>query len=104
MPHEKVEDEDLEGLRTKKYKFLRTINEPIKNRYLYDIELDKFENNNVIQTLPEIAEKLETKIEDIKTSSHEESENISDEETKKIEDELKRLGYMWFLIFNPNSN
>ena len=61
---------------------------------MYDIELDKFENNNVIQTLPEIAEKLETKIEDIKTSSHEESENISDEETKKIEDELKRLGYM----------
>ena len=61
---------------------------------MYDIEFDKFENKNVIQTLPKIAQKLEKQIEDIKLSSCEESENISDEETKKIEDELKRLGYM----------
>jgi arylsulfatase A-like enzyme len=94
MPHEKIEDDDLEGIRTKKWKFLRSANESTKNQHLYDIEFDKFENKNVIQTLPKIAQKLEKQIEDIKLSSCEESENISDEETKKIEDELKRLGYM----------
>ena len=94
MPHEKIEEEDTEGLRTKKYKFLRSVNEPTKNRHLYDLELDEFENNNLIQTLPNIAEKLENDMEDIKSSSLEESEDISEEETKKIQEELKRLGYM----------
>ena len=94
MPHENIEKEDAEGLRTKKYKFLRSTNNHTKNRHLYDIELDQFENENIIQILPEIVKDLEKNLEDIKLLSAKESEDISNEETKKIEEELKRLGYM----------
>ena len=94
MPHENIEEGDAEGLRTRKYKFLRSTNNHTKNRYLYDLESDQFENENIIQTLPEITKELEKNLENIKSSSTKESEDISDEETKKIQDELKRLGYM----------
>ena len=65
-----------------------------KNRHLYDLESDQFENENIIQTLPEITKELEENLDHIKSSSTKESEDISEEETKKIQDELKRLGYM----------
>jgi hypothetical protein len=61
---------------------------------LYDLESDQFENKNIIQTLPEITKELEENLDHIKSSSTKESEDISEEETKKIQDELKRLGYM----------
>ncbi len=94
MPHENIEEDDAEGLRTRKYKFLRSTNNHTKNRHLYDLESDQFENENIIQTLPEITKELEENLDHIKSSSTKESEDISEEETKKIQDELKRLGYM----------
>ena len=94
MPHENIEEDDAEGLRTRKYKFLRSTNNHTKNRHLYDLESDQFENKNIIQTLPEITKELEENLDHIKSSSTKESEDISEEETKKIQDELKRLGYM----------
>ena len=94
MPHEKIEEDDAVGIRTAKYKFLRSANDPKKNRYLYDIELDQFENINIIENNSDVVKKLETTLEDIKSSSIEETEDISEEETKKIEAELKKLGYM----------
>ena len=95
MPHEKIEEDDAEGLRTKKFKFFRSANEPKKNRFLYNIESDEFENENIIQTSPEIVKNLEETLEKIKSESNIEfDDDISDEETKKIEGELKRLGYI----------
>jgi len=61
---------------------------------LYNLELDKFENINIIENNSDVVKKLETTLEDIKSSSIEETEYISEEETKKIEAELKKLGYM----------
>ena len=95
MPHEKIGEEDAEGLRTKKFKFFRSANEPKKNRFLYNIESDEFENENIIQTSPEIVKNLEETLEKIKSESNIEfDDDISDEETKKIEGELKKLGYI----------
>jgi pentose-5-phosphate-3-epimerase len=62
---------------------------------LYNIESDEFENENIIQTSPEIVKNLEKTLEKIKSESNIEFDgDISDEETKKIEGELKRLGYI----------
>ena len=72
MPHEKIEEDDAVGIRTAKYKFLRSANDPKKNRYLYDIELDQFENINIIENNSDVVKKLETVLEDIKSSSIEE--------------------------------
>ena len=94
MPHEKIEEDDAVGIRTTKYKFIRSASNPKKNRYLYNLELDKFENINIIENNTDVVKKLETTLEDIKSSSIEETEDISEEETKKIEAELKKLGYM----------
>ena len=94
MPHENLEDDDAEGIRTKKYKFLRSSLDSQKNRYLYDVEIDKFENNNIIEENPDIVKELEKKISEIKSLSNEKIDDISDDEIKKIEKELKKLGYM----------
>ena len=72
MPHEKIEEEDTEGIRTSKFKFLRSANEPNENHQLYNLELDEFENKNIVKDLPEIEKELEN----------------------KLEHELKKLGYM----------
>ena len=62
---------------------------------MYNIESDEFENENIIQTSPEIVKNLEETLEKIKSESNIEfDDDISDEETKKIEGELKRLGYI----------
>jgi len=94
MPHEDIEDDDAEGIRTSQYKFFRSNVDPQKNRYLYDIKIDEFENNNIIEENPDIAKDLDRKIDEIKSSSTEKINDISDEEIKKIEQELKKLGYM----------
>jgi arylsulfatase A-like enzyme len=94
MPHENIENDDAEGIRTKKYKFFRSITNPQKNRYLYNIEIDKNENNNIIEDNPDIVKDLGEKIDNIKSSSNENIDEISDDEIKKIEKELKKLGYM----------
>ena len=93
MPHEKIEEDDAEGIRTTKYKFIRSAKNPEKNRQLYNLELDKFENTNIIEDSLDEEKKLEAILEDIK-SSKEEVEDISEEERKKIEAELRKLGYM----------
>ena len=70
------------------------ITNPQKNRYLYNIEIDKNENNNIIEDNPDIVKDLGEKIDNIKSSSNENIDEISDDEIKKIEKELKKLGYM----------
>ena len=60
---------------------------------MYNLELDKFENTNIIEDSLDEEKKLEAILEDIK-SSKEEVEDISEEERKKIEAELRKLGYM----------
>ena len=56
--------------------------------------LDEFENNNIIEENSNIVKDLERKINEIKSSSTEKIDEISDDEIKKIEKELKKLGYM----------
>ena len=84
------------GVRTSKYKYFRIRNESAKNVHLYDLESDPLEENNIVKTSSEIAEKMEEMLIQIQKNSKEtiEFEEMSDEEAKNVEDELKKLGYL----------
>lgn len=84
------------GVRTSKYKYFRIRDESAKNVHLYDLESDPLEENNIVKTSSEIAEKMEGMLIQIQKNSKEtiEFEEMSDEEAKNVEDELKKLGYL----------
>ena len=84
------------GVRTSKYKYFRIRNELLENAHLYDLELDPLEENNLIKTKTTIAKEMEEKLIQIENSSQNiiEFEDISTDEAKDIENELKKLGYI----------
>jgi len=95
MPYEKPSSSDLVGIRTSKYKYFRSANDPKKNINLYDLENDPFENNNIANIYPDKVNELEKILTNMTSnSSHYTVDEISEEETKRIEQELRRLGYM----------
>ena len=60
------------------------------------MENDPFENNNIAQNNPSIVNDMEKKISDIinNTTPVEIKEEVSEEDTKRIEKELKKMGYL----------
>ena len=84
------------GVRTSKYKYFRIREDLIKNVHLYDLEIDPLEETNIAKTNPEIKEKMEEILTQIQKNSKEniEFDEMTEEETKKIEEELKKLGYI----------
>jgi len=93
IPHEKLSDNDLVGIRTSKFKYFRNARDASSNIHLYDLKLDPQENQNIFkQNLEKISE-----MEDIITnfSKFESTEEIiNDDEETKIREELKKLGYL----------
>lgn len=91
-----IESQDKIGVRTSHFKFFRDTNDPTKLVHLYDLKNDPFENNNIAKIKPNIAKKMEEILQGIlqNSSSIPEDDEFDEEETKKIEDELKKLGYI----------
>ena len=93
IPHEKLSDNDLVGIRTSKFKYFRNARDASSNIHLYDLKLDPQENQNIFkQNLEKTSE-----MEDIITnfSKFESTEEIiNDDEETKIREELKKLGYL----------
>ena len=90
-----IESEDKIGVRTSEFKFFRDRDSPTKKIHLYDLKNDPFENNNIAGFETEITKKMESVLQDILQKSLSIPEDESDDaETKMIEDELKRLGYV----------
>jgi len=89
------------GIRTSKYKFFRRVPDNDKRLHLYDLKKDPLEENNIANSRPELVEEMEELILKIKGASSKENnlENeklneTSEEEDKKIRDELKKMGYI----------
>ena len=85
------------GLRTKQYKYFRDRFSESRNVHLYDLENDPFELSNISEQNPDIIENLEHKLSQINPTGNFEfkkTHELSEEENKKIEDELRKLGYM----------
>ena len=81
------------GIRTKKYKYFRDSEDPSQRVYLFDLEIDEFEENNIADTRPDIVEKMEKYISKINYKISSDSIIPDKKETKIIKNELKKLGY-----------
>ena len=83
------------GIRTPRYKYFRDSEDPNKRIHLYDLKLDPFENENISKQFPKIINELENILESILNYTFDKfKKETNDDDTKKIEDELKKWGYM----------
>ena len=93
-PHVKLTSDDKVGIRTSKYKYFRGNNQS-ENLNLYDLINDPQENNNIANDNLEVVEKMEHVLQEIEAYSvFDDDDEISREETKTLENELKKLGYI----------
>ena len=84
------------GIRTSKYKYFRNEHEPSTNTHLYDLQIDVLEEKNIANDSPDIVKEMENLLQQIKydNSYQNNQEKIDKDEMKKIEEELKKLGYV----------
>jgi len=85
----------LIGIRTSQYKYLRSRDQKTQNVILYDLKNDPNETKNIAPLNPQIVEQMEIILQKIRENSRiDDLVIISDEHSKEIEDELKKLGYI----------
>ena len=83
------------GIRTSQYKYFRDSNDPEKRVHLYDLKIDPFEDGNIAKKFPKIVAEMEEILQNIIKSGTTQSEKeINEDETKRIEEELKKWGYI----------
>jgi len=83
------------GIRTSQYKYFRTKDDSNQNMYLFDLKNDPLEEQNIATTKPQVVEKMEKTLNQIiQKSTKIESIEMSDDEAKEVEAELKKLGYI----------
>lgn len=84
------------GVRTNDYKYFRSLNNPKKNIHLYDLKNDRFEDNNIAISNPNLIAKFEKILSEIVENSKEdtETETLDKKSEKKVEEELRKLGYI----------
>ena len=82
------------GLRSLLYKYFRSRSNPNDMVHLYDLTHDPLELHNIANVNPQIVENMERQLQNLKDDHDEKSEQITSEERKKIEDELRKLGYI----------
>ena len=84
------------GIRTSSYKYFRSLKNPNENCHLYDLRVDPKEENNLAEKNPEKVTEMEKLLEEIrvKTSFDTHSEKYSKDESIRVEEELKKLGYI----------
>ena len=93
-PYEKESEQDMVGVRTSKYKFFRHARNIKKNIHLYDLENDPYENINIFENKPDMIKKMEKILQRMQENIVGLNNDISEEEEKKISEELKKLGYL----------
>ena len=87
---------DVIGIRTSNFKYFRNTDNPNENVNLYDLQNDPFEEHNIAISRQEVIKTMEQTLTELKKDSvnEEKQEEMSEEEIKKIENELRKLGYM----------
>ena len=89
-----VDSNDVIGIRTSFYKYFRDVDDSRKRIHLYDLKNDSKETKNLANSMPEIVKKMELVLQEIRFNWNPSKIESNNEETKLIEDELKKLGYM----------
>ena len=92
--NEKLEGKVI-GLRSLLYTYFRSRSNPNDMIHLYDLTEDPLELHNLANVNIEIVENMETKLQNfLKNDNDQKVDEITTEDRKKIEDELKKLGYI----------
>jgi hypothetical protein len=94
IPYDEKSIHDKVGIRTSQYKYFRHARNSSENINLYELKKDPQENDNIAKNNPDIIEKLENILQNLVSKTNSENEKISLEETKRLEIELKKLGYI----------
>lgn len=83
------------GIRTSKYKYYRSRNNPKKNVVLFDLQNDPSEKINIAMNRPNIVEKMEKMLTEVRedTLPENEIEEMSAEEKRKAMKVLREMGY-----------
>jgi arylsulfatase A-like enzyme len=82
------------GIQYEDHKFVVEKNNP-SNFQLYDLKNDPLEENNIAKNESSIVKKMKEYLDNIsKNASIISQESLSENERKKVEDELKKLGYI----------
>ena len=92
--NEKLEGKVI-GLRSLLYTYFRSRSNPNNMIHLYDLTEDPLELHNIADVNIEIVENMETKLQNfLKNDNDEKVDEITNEDRKKAEDELRKLGYI----------
>lgn len=87
------ESNDVIGIRTSKYKYFRDKDNSTKKIHLYDLENDPFEDENLSHKT-EVVNMMEKTLQHIIQEHRNIVETSNDTESKEIENELRKLGYL----------
>ena len=84
------------GIRTSSHKYFRSLKNPNENCHLYDLRVDPKEENNLAEKNPEKVTEMEKLLEEIriKTRFRTPPEKYDEDESARVEEELKKLGYI----------
>jgi len=83
------------GIRTSKYKFIQNIHDDKQSYELYDLQNDPLEEKNIITTSSKQIEQLKKSLRTIRNKkSLSQNVEYDDNEKRKIENVLKKLGYV----------
>ena len=91
----KPTERDSVGIRTSNYKYFRSAYDANKNIHLYDLKNDPYENNNIMKTNKKLVTQFEKKLLEMQENDFSEyvDVEIDPEELKKVEYELRKMGY-----------
>ena len=94
IPYDEKSIHDKVGIRTSQYKYFRHARNSSENINLYNLEKDPFENENIAENNLDIIKKMESILVELtENSTVENIDDMDDERLKKIQDELRLLGY-----------
>ncbi len=82
------------GIRTSKYKYFRLMNNPNGKIHLYDLKNDPLEESNIANIKGDIVSEMERILLGIKNKSTINEDTIEEDEKKKVEEQLRKLGYI----------
>lgn len=87
---------DVVGIRTSEYKYFRSVDEPSRKANLYDLKNDPLEEKNIAKVKKDVVDKMESLLSQIinKSKIALSKEKMSKYESKKVEEELRKLGYI----------
>ena len=83
------------GIRTSSYKYWRSRDDPKQNIFLFNLQEDPKEENNVAKNNPNVIKKMEEHLTQlIEKSNNDENKKITSEDIEKAKELLLKLGYI----------